>query len=127
MTEFVVYHNPSRMGYSALDVDALSIVTNKPAAGAKGSRVWLITGEGRSPKQYFIRGIFTVDSVSRSDHPKFKIQVAGTAGKLFDPMIRIDAHAWFPQFRHSQGNFAFGFNSINDPVIVDGLRKAAKV
>jgi hypothetical protein len=125
MSEYVVYHNPGRMGYSARDVDVLSIVTNKSATGAKGARVWLITGEGKSPKQYYLRGVFTVESVSKSTHPEFKIQVAGSAGKLFDPMVRIDTQPWFNQFRSSQGNFGLGFQPINDPVVVRGLRGVA--
>ncbi len=119
MKDFVVYHNAKRMGYPASDVDVLSIVTNKPASRAKGGRVWLVTGG--KPKQFWLRGIFAVDSVARSDHPKHKTAVSGSAGELFDPMLRLDEEPWFEGFKYSQGNFAFGFQPINDPEVIAGL------
>jgi hypothetical protein len=119
VNDFVVYHNAKRMGYPASEVNALSIVTNKPASGAKGGRVWLITG-GR-PKEFWLRGIFTVDEVGRSDHPHFKIEVSGSAGELFEPMLRLDQEEWFDDFKYTQGNFAFGFQPIKDPAVVKGL------
>ncbi len=119
MKDFVVYHNAKRMGYPASDVDVLSIVTNKPASGAKGGRVWLVTGG--KPKQFWLRGIFTVDSVGRSDHLKYRTAVSGSAGELFDPMLRLDEEPWFDGFKYSQGNFAFGFRPINDPAVIAGL------
>jgi hypothetical protein len=124
MSDYVVYHNPDRMGYPASEVDVLAIVTNKPATGAKGARVWLIT-RGK-PKQYWLRGIFTVDSVERSSHPKYRTQVAGRAGTLFDPMLRLDEEPWFDEFKNEQGNFAFGFQPINNPAAVKGLQAVAE-
>jgi hypothetical protein len=120
LRDYVVYHNPDRMGYSASEVNVLGIVTNKSATGAKGARVWLIT-RGK-PKQFWLRGIFTVDSVERSSHPRYKTQVSGTAGALFDPMLRLDEEEWFDKFKYEQGNFAFGFQPINDPAAVRGLQ-----
>jgi hypothetical protein len=120
MKDFVVYHNPKKMGYPASKVDVLSIVTNKSGSGAKGARVWLITGEGK-PMRFSLRGIFTVDAVGLSDHPKYKIEVSGSAGRLFDPMPAIDQEEWFPAFKHTQGNFAFGFQPIGDLRVVKGL------
>lgn len=120
MKDFVVYHNAKRMGYPASQVDVLSIVTNKSAAGALGARVWLVTGEGK-PMRFYLCGIFNVDSVGPSDHPKYKVQVSGTAGRLFDPLLPIDREEWFAEFKHTQGNFAFGFQPITDQGIVNGL------
>lgn len=120
MKDFVVYHNPKKMGYPASKVDILSIVTNKSGSGAKGARVWLITGEGK-PMRFSLRGIFTVDAVGLSDHPRFKIEVSGSAGRLFDPMLPIDREEWFPAFEHTQGNFAFGFQPIGVLHVVKGL------
>lgn len=121
MKDFVVYHNPDRMKYPASEVNVLGIVTNKSAAGAKGGRVWLIT-RGK-PKQFWLRGIFTVETVGPSDHPKYKTEVSGTAGALFDPMLRLDTEPWFDDFKYQQGNFAFGFQPISDPEVVSGLQK----
>jgi hypothetical protein len=76
--------------------------------------------------RFFIRGIFMVDSIGPSGHPKYKIEVSGTAGRLFDPMLRIDGEDWFAEFKHTQGNFAFGFQPIADPHIVAGLVDVSK-
>ena len=123
MRDYIVYHNPDRMGYPASDVNVLGIVTNKSAADAQGARVWLIT-RGK-PKQFWLRGIFIVDSIERSLHPKFKTRVGGSAGALFNPMLRLDEEPWFDEFKYEQGNFAFGFQPINNPVAVKGLQAVA--
>ena len=125
MKDYLVYHNPDRMGYPASEVDVLSIVTNRSATGAKGARVWLITGESK-PRKYSLRGFFTVDRIEKSDNPEFKIAVSGTAGALFQPMPVLENEDWFPEFKHGQGNFAFGFQPINDPRYVQGLLAVAK-
>ncbi|MDB4889969.1 MAG: hypothetical protein JWL61_1824 [Gemmatimonadetes bacterium] len=125
MKDFVVYHNAKRMGYPASQVNALSIVTNKSAAGAMGARVWLVTGEGK-PMRFYLCGIFKVDLITLSDHPKLKIQVSGSAGALFDPLLPIDREEWFPEFKHTQGNFAFGFQAITDQRIVRGLEEVSR-
>lgn len=58
MADFVVYHSPDRMGYSADTVRGFSILTNKNVPSVVGSRVWLLTGEG-TPRTYYLRGHFT--------------------------------------------------------------------
>ena len=49
--EFVAYHAPERMGYSAREVTTLEILTDRRVSdGLLGGRVWLVwlvTGEGR--------------------------------------------------------------------------------
>jgi hypothetical protein len=125
VTDFLVYHNPDRMGFPASEVDVLSIVTNRSASGAKGARVWLVTGDGQ-PRAFSLRGYFVVDEVAKSTHPDFKIEVSGTAGELFDPMPRLDGEDWFPEFKRSQGNFAFGFQPIKDLRFVKGLQRVAE-
>jgi hypothetical protein len=46
MADFVVYHAPERMGYSADTVHGFGLLT-KNVPSVVGSRVWLLTGEGR--------------------------------------------------------------------------------
>lgn len=125
MADFLVYHNPDKMGYPASDVTELSIVTNRSASGAKGARVWLVTGEGQ-PRVFKLRGYFIVDQVGRSDHPDFKIEVSGSAGRLFKRMPDLNDLDWFADFKRSQGNFAFGFQPIKDPRFVKGLLAVAE-
>ncbi|MFG5411438.1 hypothetical protein ABXN37_29095 [Piscinibacter sakaiensis] len=120
MQHFVVYHNPDIMGYPIIDVERLAIYTNKQRNDAKGGRVWLITGEGK-PRSFKLRLTFIVQAVERSDRPEFKARVTGKEGHLFHPMLAIDTTSWFPQLKKRQGNFAFGFQPVNDPVAESGL------
>ncbi|HEY4283314.1 MAG TPA: hypothetical protein VGM62_09630 [Chthoniobacterales bacterium] len=122
MSDFVVYHKAEKMGYPALKIHKLGIYTKKPVNGIKGSRVWIIAGEG-SPRKYYLRATFLVGSVEPSDRIDFKSRVNGTDGQLLDPMPLLNAESWFPAFLERQGNFAFGFCPINDPAVIEALKK----
>jgi len=119
--DYLVYHNPDRMGYGAMDVDSLSIYTNKPTSAPLGSMVWLITGEGQ-PRTYKLRGTFKVKDIGPSSDPAFHTAVSGKDGRLLDPMPVLNSEPWFDGFRRSQGNFAFGFQPITDESALNGLR-----
>ena len=121
MTDYIVYHKAEVMGYPALDVDNLAIYTKKPAAGAIGSRVWLIAGEG-SPRTYRLRATFLIGRIEPSDNPAFKNRVTGTDGQLLDPMPLLNGEPWFQAFVEEQGRFAFGFNQIKNSAAESGLR-----
>lgn len=110
-SDYVVYHIFERMGYPAIEVGNLAIYTRKPATGAVGSRVWLITGTGR-PRRYFLRATFIVSGVEVSDRPDFQTRLTGTDGQLFDPMPALHDAPWFPTFIRKQGRFAFGFSPV---------------
>ena len=121
MQHFVVYHNPAVMGYPVIDVARLAIYTNKKRADAVGGRVWLITGEG-SPRIFKLRSTFIVQAVESSDKPEFAALVTGREGHLFLPMPSLNSLPWFAQLKKKQGNFAFGFQPINDPDVEAGLK-----
>ena len=121
MRNFVVYHNSDAMGYPAIDVGSLAIYTKKVRSDAVGGRIWLIAGEGR-PRVYKLRATFIVDAVGVSDKIEFFAKVSGKEGHLFYPMPALNAASWFQQFRKKQGNFAFGFQPINDSTVEDGLQ-----
>jgi hypothetical protein len=122
LTDFVVYHKPERMGYDAIEVDKLSIYTDKAPQNAAGGRVWLLTGEG-SPRKYLLRAAFVIEQVGTSDKPDFRTCISGKAGHLFHPMPVLNDELWFSAFRKSQGNFAFGFQPIGRKDAVAGLTK----
>lgn len=109
------------MGYTATDVNALSILTSKRPKGAlTGNRVWLLTGEG-TPRTFYLRGTFLVSDVEDSGAPDFGTVILGKDGAMFSSMFVLNHELWFPGFRRNQGNFAFGFQSINDPMALAGL------
>jgi len=127
MSEFVVYHNPDSMGYPAEEVDTLSIVTDKSASAAIGSRIWLLTGEGM-PRTFYLCGWFTATSIGPDPNGEFNTLVQGTAGAMLRkkrwPVL--NHLPWFPQFKETQGNFAFGFQPINQADVVKGLEALVK-
>ncbi len=122
MKDFVSYHNPDVMGYSASKVVDYRVVTNKNIRVAKGDRVWLIAGEG-SPRSYFLKGYFYVDNVVPSQHQGFKNEIIGKRGKFFKQMISIKPSHWFIEFKKSQGNFGLGFQSITKLKYINQLEK----
>jgi hypothetical protein len=124
MNEYVVYHNPDVMGSSVLEVATPSIVTNKPApADLIGSRVWLLTGEGR-PRQFFIRAHFVAARIGSAHGAGYQTRVTGTNARFFAPMVELPRNADVHDFRRRQGNFAFGLQKISDPRHVRLLEEA---
>ncbi|MBK8302047.1 MAG: HNH endonuclease [Chloracidobacterium sp.] len=119
-SDFVVYHNPDVMGYSATAAQPLSVVTNKPAGSALGGRVWLITGQG-NPRKYYVRSWFIVDDISSGKDRGFETRLTGTTGEVYDPLIPIEMGDWWDDFRKSQGNFAFGFSPIKSSETIKHL------
>lgn len=124
MSEYVVYHNPDAMGYPADAVDRLAIVTDKSASGAEGARIWLLTGEG-TPRTFYLCGWFTATKISPDPNGRFANMVEGEAGALLRkrrwPVL--NHLPWFPAFKESQGNFAFGFQPISQSEVVRELER----
>jgi hypothetical protein len=114
MKDYVVYHNPDVMGHPATSVDPCRIVTNKTVTEEIiGSRVWLITGEGR-PRAFFLRSCFMVDQVVSGTEHGFKTKLLGKHCRTFDPMVSLSDQAWFEEFKRTQSNFSFGLQAITD-------------
>jgi hypothetical protein len=122
MHDYVVYHKAEKMGYPAIDIDNLAVYTNKSTEGIKGSRIWLIAGEGK-PRKYYLRATFSIGFVEPSDKPAFKHRIFGTDGQLLDPMPLLNGEAWFPSFVEEQGRFAFGFNRIKNVIVIETFRR----
>src|SRR5258708_3004368 len=107
MKDYVVYHNPDVMPPLA-EFPPFLALTNKTIADERGSRVWVVGGEGR-PRIFFVRSYFFVDEIGSGAEYGFKTKLSGTTGEAFKPMIRIDDLEWFDDFMRSQGNFRRGF------------------
>ena len=121
----VVYHSPERMGFSVAASREPYFLTNKRVApDAVGTRVWLLTGEGR-PRRYWLRGTFTVARVESGADEDFRLRVWGADARWLDPMVDVTDAEWFDALRRSQGSFAFGFQTIADPRLVRALEGAA--
>lgn len=127
MSDYIVYHKKEKMGYPAIDVEKLAIYTSKPIDkdNIKDSRIWLVAGEG-SPRTYHLRAMFRIHDVTKSDKPDFKLKITGQNGRLFEPMPKLCREKWFPRFKKSQGNFAFGFSKIKDSEVVNSFESIYK-
>ncbi|MDI1239855.1 MAG: hypothetical protein PSV26_20425 [Polaromonas sp.] len=121
MPDYIVYHKAEVMGYPAIEVDNLSIYTNKTITEALGGQVWLIAGAGR-PREYFLRATFRIHRIEPSDKAEFSARIIGTSGQLLDPMPKLNDELWFPDFVEEQGRFAFGFNRIKNEIASAGFR-----
>ncbi len=120
MSNYIVYHNPDKMAFPASESD-LTVLTNKTVShNVCGSTIWLIKSEGR-PRQFYLVLNFVADVVESGEDEGFRTRVRGEHGHKFDPMIRIDDQPWFEELKRRQGNFSFGFSSINDDRVIAGL------
>lgn len=126
ISDFVIYHNPDVMG-PLEDEPTFEVFTNKSVSGAKpGDRVWLITGEG-TPRKFSLACWFYIDGFRSADELGFKHCISGSEGEAFSPFVEIEQDEWFTQLKKDQGNFAFGFNQINTPGALKGLKALAGI
>jgi hypothetical protein len=123
MPHFVAYHSEKRMGYEAEDCEPFSLYTSKKIADI-GDIVWIITGKGDSPKQYYLCEWFLVSKLTEADDSEFGISLCGEEGGSFDKMPRLDHLEWFPDFRRRMGNFGIGLTELN-PAVIEALRRVA--
>jgi hypothetical protein len=112
MKDYVVYHNPDKMGGRVRDFPSCEAVTGKTVKeNVIGSRVWLITGEGK-PRTFLLRSCFIVDQVLTRGHEEYKTKLTGSDCRIFEPMIELEGR-WFHTFKRKQGNFSRGFQVID--------------
>jgi hypothetical protein len=90
LRHFIAYHNQEEMGYSCTAITEPHVKTANPVEGLEGVKVWLIAGEGKSPKAFFLAAMFVAekcetDFYTGTDLPN---NISGT-GKLFGKSIGI--------------------------------------
>ena len=122
MQDYVVYHNPDKMHTTVIEIDAFLALTNKKVADERGSRVGVVTGEGK-PRTFFLRSYFFVNEIGPGARG-FKTKLSG-AGEVFEPMIRLNDLEWFDDLKLTQGKFSLGFNAITETRLIKGLEAAA--
>jgi hypothetical protein len=76
-----------------------------------------------SPRTIYLCGWFTATQVSLDPNGRFAFMVEGEVGEMLRkrrwPVL--NHLPWFPAFKESQGNFAFGFQPISQPEVVRDL------
>lgn len=122
MKNCIIYHNPEKMGYSLNTVTDFIAFTNRKVNDEDiGSKVWLITGEGK-PKEYFLKMYFVIEDIKSGVEKNFKTKLIGSKGKILNSMVRIDNLPWFNEFRKQMANFR-GFAEIKHKKYIDELEK----
>ena len=123
MRYFVAYHNAQKMGYSCTKIPEPRVKTRKPVQGTEGSIVWLVAGEGKSPKSYYLASRFVIDKAqvdlyAGTDLPN---QVSGP-GVLLGHSIPLTRTAILSSLQRSTANFVNGFCELRDPDVIRVLR-----
>jgi hypothetical protein len=127
MRNFIQYHNVEKMGYSASKLTEPKLHTDKSVKNLSSNRVWLISGEGSSPKDFYLSAVFRVNRVSADTfhHPEFKNSAYGE-GHIIGEKIRLNGISWFENLKSSLNNFKNGLSEIDDPVIIGELEAVTK-
>jgi len=125
MKDYIVYHNPDVMGVEVTNADGRSVVTNKKVGDVRGSRIWLLTGQG-SPRSFSLRSYFIVEEIESGIGDGFETRLSGVTGEVFDPMLPLNDEVWFDDFKQSQGNFGFGFQTVSEARFIQGFEALVK-
>lgn len=127
MKHFVQYHNTEIMGYSASEIKELCIYTSKSVKKLSGNAVWLISGEGKSPKTFHLVLVFKANRTSSDTyrHPPYKNAAYGDTGEIFGKSIELTDFPWFDPFKKDHQNFKYGLFEVTDKAIINELRKLA--
>lgn len=126
MRYFLAYHNAKKMGYSCAAIPEPRVKTSKPVVGLEGATVWLVAGEGDSPKSYYLASRFVVDKCEPSKHLGTPLpnEVSG-AGVLLRTSVCLDATPLLAQLRRLSANFVNGFFELRDPAAISALKALA--
>ena len=121
MRHFIAYHNSKDRGPSTTLTDP-HVKTSKPVLGLNGVKVWLIAGEGDTPKSFFIAAMFIADKCETDKFPGTDLpnQISG-AGTLYKLTKPITGTMLLDQIRTESRNFQNGFHEIKDAKIIAGL------
>jgi hypothetical protein len=126
MKHFVQYHNSEKMGYSISAMSEPHIFTDKSVKYLPSNTVWLISGEGKSPKTFYLAAAFKPHRTTSGtyDHPDFKNAAYGV-GRIFGESIQLNGLPWFEALKADQQNFRNGLFEITDSNIIEALTKLA--
>ena len=114
------------MGYSCTDIRNPQVKTSKSVEGLEGSTVWLVAGEGKSPKSYYLAAKFTIEFCNPSKHVGTTLpnEVSGR-GLLLGKSIRMNNSALLAQLQKLSANFVSGFCELSDASVIVGLKALA--
>jgi hypothetical protein len=114
------------MGYSASKLSEPKLHTDKSVKNLSSNRVWLISGEGLSPKKFYLAAVFRVNRVTDGtfDHPDFSNSAYGV-GHVIGESIPLNGLPWFELLKSNLNNFKNGLSEIIDKDIIKELEAAS--
>lgn len=126
MRHFIAYHNEQKMGYSCTDIPHPRAKTSKRIEELEGSNVWLVAGEGKSPKNYYLGAMFTVTKCETDKYPGTDLpnEVSGP-GALFGTRICLNSTSLLIQLRKVSANFISGFCEVRGASEIAALKALA--
>lgn len=126
MRHFVAYHNQKTMGYSCAEFREPRVQTRRPVEGLEGVTVWLLAGEGGSPKSYFLAAKFVASRCvpNVAANSKFPNLISGK-GHLFKKSIPLNGTSLLKHVRKDSANFVRGFYETKSSSVISGLKALA--
>jgi hypothetical protein len=122
MRHFIAYHNAIKIGYSCVTLLSPRVITKKSVVNLEGVTVWLISGEGKSPKSYFLAAKFAANNCEQNKFPGSKLpnQISGP-GHLFKLARPINGTSLLRLILERSNNFRNGFHEVADAKIINEL------
>jgi hypothetical protein len=131
--EWICYHNPDEMGYSAEAADPHSEATGKKRLNPRnliGDRIWLV-GRDEGTDKYYLHGYFVVDSFNDQRQAQRgvgarKLSLRGKQARQFRRRVRIDRESWFHLYKDTMNQLSLGLQSVKESQVIDGLFDALR-
>ena len=123
MEHFLGYHNTKKMGFPASKLESPRIYTSNSVRRLPSQAVWLISGEGSSPKSFYLAAVFKVNRVCAGtyEHPSFENSAHGE-GRIFGESICLNGLPWFEALKEEMLNFKNGLAPLQNEVALEELR-----
>ena len=123
MRHFIAYHNAAKMLRSCKDFTRPQVRTKNLVEGLDGVTVWLIAGEGESPKSFFLASVFVANECKQGYFPEPALPnlIAGK-GELFGYSIPLNESVLYKKLNKDSTNFRRGFYETHDISIIAGLK-----
>ena len=114
------------MGYSCVAIPEPRAKTGKAVDGLEGVTVWLIAGEGKSPKSFFLAANFVADTCQTDLYPGTDLpnQISGI-GSLFGKTLPMNGSPLLSILRKCTATF-IGFTELRNREAIAGLDRLAK-
>lgn len=114
------------MGYSCTDIPVPRVKTDKLVIGLEGATVWLVAGEGASPKRYYLTSRFIIDKCEQNKDigTRLSNEVSGS-GVLLGMSVPLNTTSILKQVMRLSANFVNGFFELRDPDAIAALKTLA--